>query len=344
MFFIAIIIFLLLLIYFSKQNNSKRSTSPSVPISKNIQPVKNSNITNKEKPIIVNYVGQTIFLNWASEKTVMSNSCYPKYFYSNYGIIDCNTFHNDMIKKGFLEKANLEKTLSTKTLVELKEILQKNNLKKSGNKPEIITRIIDNIDPEKIEVENEIYILSEKGKEYIAKYQYILDIKDTSISVEEFEKEREILSPKFSNRDVIWAIYNKYCLKLFYEKNFGLYRNNFFEMALFLDKEKRYKESLEHYLKVLCCDLSGMGNDNVIEEKSMLFIAPGIIKKVLELKKFFSKEIASRAYKTTTLPFNYCNEMIFLKIVDEIMKGTGETEIFNKYLSKMKEKPTTEIL
>lgn len=288
-----------------------------------------------------NYIGQTVFLNWVSGKRIMEKEEYPQYFYYDYGILNSKKLHEDMIEEGFLQEGDIKTVLFSKNVEELKKILEKYQLKKTGKKVELVDRIIQNNVFSKIDTTNEVFELSEKGKQFIKKYQYILELRGTSISVEEFEKEKAKIEKPLFNRDIMWSIYNKHSLKEFYDKNYGLYRNTIFEMASFLEKENRHKQALLFELKGLYCDLSGKGNNNRTESKEELFIvnSNGIFK----LKEYFSKEMLDSCWQVE-FPFHYCDEKIFAEIVSDIFKGLNGDEIVERYKSKMKDTPKEAML
>lgn len=331
---IFFIIIIILICYFLKTNFKKTDTkkdfgSISVPDEK---------IIDKKLEIPeFNYIGQTIFLDWADGKAIKKNTEYPQYFFYDYGILNCEELHQNLIKDNFLEKATMETILLSKNIDELKKILEEYGLKKNGKKVELVERIIKNNDFSKINTSDCVYELSEKGKEFVKKYSYILELKGTSISVEEFEKEKNSPTRKSTlTRDIMWAIYNKHSLEEFYAKNFGLYRNTIYEMARFLEKEKRYKQALIFQLKVLYCDLSGKSNNNSTDPKEYLFITNS--KSIFKLKEYFSNDMIDSCWQVE-FPFHYCNKEIFSEIVSDILKGVAGNKIIEKYKSKMKDTP-----
>ena len=296
--------------------------------------------TEKEIPKF-SYVGQTVFLDWADGKSIKEKEDYPQYFFYDYGILNCKELHKNMIRENFLQEANIKIILLSKSVDELKKILEEYGLKKSGRKIELVERIIENNDFSKIDVSNSIYELSEKGKEFIKKYNYILVLRETSISISEFEKEKAKIENPLSTNDIIWSIYNKHSLRFFYEKDFGLYRNTIFEMANFLRKEGRNKQALLFELKGLYCDLSGKSNNNSTEPKEMLFIVN--TNNILKLKDYFSSEMLDSCWQVE-FPFHYCNKRIFSDIILDIFNGLSGDEILEKYKPKMKVTPKKAML
>lgn len=175
-----------------------------------------------------------------------------------------------------------------------------------------------------------------KEKEEIKQYGNFL--KGTNVTLDEFIEERDKMDKKFSTNDVLWAIYNKRLLSHFFKKDFGLYRNTLLDMAEMLHREKRKKEELRFYLKVLYCDLSGKGNNNSIDSKKMLIIIPHIYNRLSKLKQYFTENMIDDCFEVK-LPFHYCNKEIFTNIVNDIFLEENLTIILDKYLDKMKKEP-----
>lgn len=172
-----------------------------------------------------------------------------------------------------------------------------------------------------------------KEKEEIKQYGNFL--KGTNVTLDEFIEERDKMDKKFSENDVLWAIYNKRLLSHFFKKDFGLYRNTLLDMAEMLHKEKRKKEELRFYLKVLYCDLSGA--DKKTPKKSLM-IVPDLYKRIIKLKECFTENMIDDCFKIK-FPFHYCNKEIFSNIVNDIFLEENLTIILDKYLDKMKKEP-----
>lgn len=77
---------------------------------------------------------------------------FQKFWLHDYGIKDLNKILNKLLNKGFLCETTIYESLERETLISLKEILKKHNLKISGNKPELIERLILNLSNDKIKL------------------------------------------------------------------------------------------------------------------------------------------------------------------------------------------------
>lgn len=95
------------------------------------------------------------------------NSPIPKYFTSRYNlnVDNCIKLFWDY---GLIEYASLNDTLEHCSVQQLKDILLKHNLRTSGNKSTLITKIIENIDTSTLVVGLDKYIsLTDKGEQLL---------------------------------------------------------------------------------------------------------------------------------------------------------------------------------
>lgn len=81
-----------------------------------------------------------------------------------------------------------------------------------------------------------------------------------------------------------------------------------------------------------------MGNNNSLYSKDALIIVPHIYKRLLNLKEYFTENMIDDCFKIK-LPFNYCNEEIFINIINDIFEEENLAMILDKYLDEMREEP-----
>ena len=284
----------------------------------------------------LNKSGYVVFLNWVNGKEILEPTNYPKYFYYNYGIKNCKEFHKILIQENFLRRASLEEYLNSKKVIELKEILNTNNLKKTGNKKELISRIMTEVDPSRIKSNIVTYNLTEKGFNFLKENNYILSLTKTSISLEEFEIVKRELGDSYTFGEIVCYIFKKRCIEEFKNKDYGLYRNTILEIANFFKLENNPKKELEYLLKVTYSDLSGNSNQGIVDDKELLFIPVG--ERIFKLKEYFSTDLIEKCYEIN-FPFHYCSKEIFREIINDILIGVNEKNILEKYLPKMKKRP-----
>ncbi|WP_418223528.1 SAP domain-containing protein [Clostridium isatidis] len=302
--------------------------------SKSLLKINNEIITIENK-----YSEQAIavFLYWAKNGKPIYETAnmYPKYMYYELNIKNPISFHKQLVNEGFLIKPNIEDILKNLRVIDLKEILEKNNLIKTGKKSNLIQRILKEIDYNNLkDIENNFngYVLSEKGNTFIYNhYNYIQLHKNSNwmISLEEYNKMKETIKFNASFNDIIWGIFNKRNLEYFNSKQWGLLRNNRLHMYELLLKEDRFKECIFRLIEVIYYDLSGMDNTNLIAPFDRLMIPPGIINMILDLKDYYTIDLVERCYRENPVPFRYFEKDIFKKIIDELFE-TGNVDL-NKY-------------
>ena len=172
-----------------------------------------------------------------------------------------------------------------------------------------------------------------KEKEEIKQYGNFL--KGTNVTLDEFIEERDKMDKKFSENDVLWAIYNKRLLNSFFKKEFWMYRVTLYDMLKLLHKEKNNREELRYCLKILYYDLSCA--DNKTPQK-LLMIVPDLYKRIIKLKKYFTENMIDDCFKIK-FPFHYCNKEIFSNIVNDIFLEENLAIILDRYLDEMKKEP-----
>ncbi|WP_336014708.1 hypothetical protein [Fusobacterium polymorphum] len=172
-----------------------------------------------------------------------------------------------------------------------------------------------------------------KEKEEIKQYGNFL--KGTNVTLDEFIEERNKMDKKFSENDVLWAIYNKRLLNSFFKKEFWVYRVTLYDMLKLLHKEKNNREELRYCLKILYYDLSGV--DKKTPKKSLM-IVPDLYKRIIKFKECFTENMIDDCFKIK-FPFHYCNKEIFSNIVNDIFLEENLAIILDKYLDEMKKEP-----
>ncbi len=176
-----------------------------------------------------------------------------------------------LLNDGYLKFSSTEESLNSLTIPRLKDILRGNNQKLSGNKSELVKRILENIPSKNYEgFLPKIYKLSPIGRKEIENRSAYIENKQQQYGFlnSEIESVEKTLpaTEKNSAGKIFEKLFARNMLKHQSEKNFGLLRNNYFLVHKFLIKRGRIEESLRALLTVIYFDLSGMSNDNFVEE------------------------------------------------------------------------------
>ena len=122
------------------------------------------------------YVAEIMLLEYCkSGKYPKPESGYPGFWWFKYGIRDVGHALESLEKRGFLKWSSKTKILHNLKIKQLKNILTSNKLSTSGNKSDLINRIIDNIPEQNLIIPNYMlkYELTDLGKEELFDNGYI---------------------------------------------------------------------------------------------------------------------------------------------------------------------------
>lgn len=294
-----------------------------------------------------------IFLYANSNSKIKNNNEYVGYLFYECGISNPKKYHQELINEGYLKQASINEILYNFKLDDLKKILKENNLKVTGKKAELIDRISSELSEKelnKINFDRNIYTLSEKGKKYIENHKDYIEIHRHSswqITLEEYIKVKRQLNFSVNFNDIAWGIFNKRTMEYSNNKQYGLQRNNYYNMFQLLIEEKKEMQAFEMIVKVIIYDLSSVNTlediklykdgiyskEDLLNSYSDIFLAPGIIKELLELEQFYSDKLVKTAYKQVILPINFCSETILIELMNEVFHNA----IFDyeKYIDKI---------
>ena len=231
-------------------------------------------------------------------------------------------------------------------VVDLKDILTEHNLKKTGNKPVLIERILSNLDISKIPLANEpYYSLSYKGKKFVTDHYDYIKLKQNpewGISFWQYQNEKEKSSGTVSFNDIILSLLNVNILKLKktsseigqfeYFKLQDLYISAY---ELLLEKEE-YELALKALLKCVLLALSGcknnwligykrglqLKNDEVMKNYAPVEIDSYIASSICKLQEYYSEDISKKSYQEFIGPFNLCTYEMFCEVMELIFNSS----------------------
>ena len=277
-----------------------------------------------------------VFLDWISYKKIFSNNFddYSKFISYDLDIKNPVKKYKDFIDKGYLKKASLEVIFEAYKVIDLKNILRENNLKVSGKKSELISRIISSIEVEKLKgyIHDDFYEITTKGTEYIKKYEYYIKLyhyRNFCIGPKEFDRCRNSFdcnSPSFY--DVMLKILDARITFFKNNSSYGLLRNSYHNKSILLKDLGLNKESFKYLLHVAYIDLSGICNDNHIYSYKDMIFPPGIAQQLYNNKQYFDLNLVDEVF-AIKLPFRYFEKDTFIDIINDVFNG--EEVNFNKY-------------
>ena len=318
----------------SKTKTKKINQTPPFEVKfSNAQPL-NKPVSDLEELELLNELGKTQLLYWCDMQSYPVAS-YPAYFSDKYFIKNAAEIHKGWIDSGILAPPKIDEILKYKTVVELKEILRKNNLKVSGKKSELIDRILEN-NAFSVNVQNDnkdpIYAITEAGRSIIKNNEpwlYYHRMKNSDVIPLKFYKETwdQLQNAwKFvpSGLDISWACLQKLKLDV---KSYRDLRSVLLASIENLEDSKKEEIAPDLALQIICIDLSG----------GVPFIAPYLINKVREIPKEDLETRLFKAYDQVKV-YEHFNVAGSLAAKNEIFKfillGLDDIEKCNKELEK----------
>lgn len=205
-------------------------------------------------------IGEIILMDWLLNKK--QNSSPPKYFAMVYNI-NANTAITKLKTKSFIRTATPSESLISLKVTDLKNILKLNNLKISGNKSELIKRIIDNIsESEYAHLLSPSWNLTKKGQRILDKYDLIIwahkngskDFTVTPLTVLPY------LNSGKSNEEIAIFVSEKNFRENLIELNYGAACNNLLYQSDIHKSQNNLHQSLHCLLASLVLELTGLGN------------------------------------------------------------------------------------
>lgn len=285
---------------------------------------------------------------------IRENSHYALYFEGRYGIMNISTLHRWLYEQGYLRKAFLAEALSLYKVPELKIILESLGLKKSGNKADLIERIINAIDDEeKARIVNqcEHLFVTEKGLAFLEENGDYgrWHSKSYDVTFEEFNKHRFLCGRKRRFYDTIFQALNEkafiYQAKHYFSKLEMIYYN----LSEVLYDEGKYDLYLRYILYRMYFSTNLASHPHLFDidlvkyngiEKQKEYIKSfndifheSDLKRVVELKEYYSEQILDMIYDMPILPYEIFNKIDLAdSIYDLLSEEYFDTEHYINYI------------
>lgn len=324
-----------------KRKKPEIKVTTTISVNNEINPVYKQRLGNGLLP------GEIVLLEWLNGKTIDTKP--PGYFEYTFGL-NATKSRNSLIEEGYLKEASPKDSLKSLKVNELKNILKENELKVSGNKSNLITRIQESLSDEETKkyIQQTSLVLTELGENTLVEYYYIVPahkqgskdgVYDVATAIEFVKNFKGDYKPP--NGDISWTLFQKDFLKNQRNGNFGLARNNIHSMASQLYRENKLQDSLLHYLRVCIMDVSGLGNGS-LNHPDITMMAPGIISKVVDIKEAINiddkefNQLFGKAWDSTRkgIPFHYLTEQECYQCLQHVINGNEdlvEKEITKRY-------------
>lgn len=198
------------------------------------------------------YPHEILMLSLAS--SYFQNDNKFQFFWKNYYHVEDPQQLLDLLEeKGFIEPGTLEDTLKKQTIATLKQDLKDLGLKLTGNKAELVNRLLAEGDLSALEKKysNRVYTLTELGTNELHDNDFIPFIYKNHILNLNIWNISKLMrtEPIMSTRDKIWYYLNEQSLKAVTNHNFNQHEICEIYMCDFLIEEKRYDGALYHSIK-----------------------------------------------------------------------------------------------
>lgn len=273
---------------------------------------------NRDIPAYQSDYAKTIYLNWFATPKEKPKA-WPQYFAYECGIKNCEQYFAQLCAEELVAKAPTSKQIKSLKMADLKNILSTVGLPTSGNKQQLIDRVLQNIADNDLQpfLGKSVYCLSLTGKLFVSQHeQYVILHKhrDWGITWQGFDQAHR---QGVDIYDTIWGLLNKRVLDEA-RTNFG--RNAYASMAECALERRKPEEALALYLQVLYIDLCFCPH--------LVGFAPGIVSQIQALGDYYSIDLLQYPF-AMRIPGRTSTQKEFAQIVESIIAGTidiNETE------------------
>ena len=265
---------------------------------------------------------------------------YPRYLTYEYNILDVPAFHKELINKGYFCEASFKDIISGYKVNELKEmLLKKEQVLKGLKKDDLISlaeKVFSEEEKQEIEKGSSLYQISKLGLEYLESqkdFLTIVDFKKYGINYSLFMEYKSKLPQYATMRDVVWNIFNERLNYFSVNRNYGMLRGVYLNMAEFLEEEKPSIDVLYNYILCLYYDINLVDNQQQILNKYLdnetiigfldhKALAPAIITKIKEYASYHDDKIFDKLFAYEKLPYKFISDNDFKDMVNDIYNSS----------------------
>lgn len=271
------------------------------------------------------------------------NATYSRYYEGKYGITNISKLHKWLYENGYLRDATLLETLGLYKVSELKTILESLGLKKTGNKDDLIKRVIESIDEKqksKITKTCNYLFLTEKGKMFLdVNYDFVLYHRSQyDISLEEFCKNRFIDGRKRTFNDTIYQILTARAYSYQLLKYFSRLEMVYWNLSNICDSEGNGELALRYALYRLYFSTNLASHPELFETEMVKF--NGIngqrehikalneafnkvtLDRIIKLKEYYGEHILDIIYGMQILPYTIFDKIDLADAIYDLLNKT----------------------
>ncbi len=296
------------------------------------------------KQFIKKYATELVLWKYTKpDKIIISDRDVPVYYKSECQIYNIKLFIKDLVKAGYLRNATELELLETLKIIELKAILKNANISQTGNKKDLIAKIVDNELYAHIYDEKEkYYVLSEKGKEFYEQNIEFVNLHRSQkyqITVKEYYDVRKKL-PKnkgYSYQDCVWNIFQKRLLEYSKTRQYYQLYYNYLNMLDLTYSEGKYHVAINICLKCIIFDLCGVSyyndlenyrkyNDKIfkkylLDDINSCYINENNFALLSNMREYYTQESLIKEYETLEMNFKLCSLEVIKKIINDLIQN-----------------------
>lgn len=300
--------------------------------------------------------GKTLIL-WSYDKARPLLKSFPYYFQSECNISDPLKLQSMLIKEDYLTIAPAKSVLFSYKVAKLKIIADSIGCSKNGKKAELIERIYSSLDDnslETISLQSNLYILSDKGNNFIHdNYDYI-DLHrhwKYRISLYEYNRNRFCGNKRRTFYDAAYVILAERTYKKTALFNYYFLDQDYMSLYDITFSEGRYDIAIEYYLQYLylksCCyhEMTYFQPGIHISKDSVSHIIIFTIydaPRVLALKDYYHSALVDNIYNQPNQPPSFMKINIFKQMIEEMFTEViFDYEKYNALIRRELEKYAT---
>ena len=308
--------------------------------------VASTDMSNDYKQFMNDYATELVLWSFTKARRLPENNTdMPAYYTYECNIFNIKTFISQLISKEFLKKADSKSIFNVLKIQDLKSLLKKNNISTTGNKQDLIDKLVSNNVPLPSDIiPDDYYIISSKGKKfYEENYEYVELHKnpDYQITPKDFFEIRKTLSRDkgYSFSDCLWRIFNKRIIEYSSTKQYWWVYYNYLNMAQLTYQENKQSISIALYIKCLIFLLCGVsmyehytwylddGNKDWLlnSNSDYFYIDKELLLKIAEMKDYYDDSIVDKEYNNLEMNFKLCSSETIKKIIEKLI----EDPLFN---------------
>lgn len=327
------------------------------PSTSNIALDSSSYVNGSEVSLEKRQFHTAIFLDrYNTGAPIMNDDEYPRYFQYDFEINSPSKFHKKLVRDGYYKDAELVDILHSLRIPELKDLLRELHLHVSGNKEDLINRLLaaDSSD-ELMHILNadhiKFYSLSNKGKYFIEDHKDYIDLfkhkTKWNIGIDEYISAKKSCPNNYDFYNIVWSIFHDREFKYMKNNNFNLLTCNYQSMAELSGNSGKQEDSLIFYLKSLYFEVFASNFNSLSLYKDGIysahkcansFIDPYLtylVGKIYGLRKFYSQRIFEDACEVMNhfYEFVLCDKNTFKRLVEDIINNNYDNE---KWMNEFK--------